>query len=124
MQQDHGCSEDECRCGNASDAHLCPFYRKNEDVMQQSQQFRANLNELGGSEMAAERWVIEYDYPGTVQDKPVGFVFALNINQISPGAWSYTKDPNEATAFTTEEDARAEATKHAWPRATVRRVVA
>ena len=69
----------------------------------------------------AERWVIEYQYPGTVSGDPVGFVFALDINGLSPGAWSYTKDASEATAFPTAEAAHAEMIRHQWPRATVRK---
>ena len=67
-------------------------------------------------------YVIRYRYPGTTNGVPVGDVYALDVGTLSPGSWSYTKDPLTATAFPNDEDARAEVARHSWPDATVEKV--
>ena len=57
--------------------------------------------------------VIRYRYPGTVNDQPVGLVYAQDVSHIcGKGAWSYTKDPQQATHFDSREAAECERDRH------------
>jgi hypothetical protein len=70
----------------------------------------------------ASKFVIRYRYPGTLNHRPVGVVYAEDISYISPGSWSYSKDPQEATKFDSEEDAERAMRNKNWPEATVVRL--
>lgn len=59
-------------------------------------------------------FVIRYRYPGTVNGRPVGYVYALNCSYLSPGVWSYAKDPEDASMWHTREEAEAELAGHRW----------
>lgn len=62
------------------------------------------------------RYVIEYEYPGTVNGVPVGRVFAQRLEPpFAPGTWSYVHEAQAATLFTTEDEARREASTKSWP---------
>jgi hypothetical protein len=67
-----------------------------------------------------KRYVIRYRSASVTNGYPVGVVYALDVSDFAGrGAWSYVKDPREATIFPTEEAAeRAMAGNH-WPEATV-----
>jgi hypothetical protein len=59
-------------------------------------------------------WAIRYRYPGTVNGRPVGKVYVVDIGHRS---WSYTYDIEEATTFATRAEAEAVARRHYWPEA-------
>ena len=58
------------------------------------------------------RFAISYHSNSTVNGEPVGRVFAQDIGRISPGCWSYSKDPREATLFSDWDSAFRESQKH------------
>jgi hypothetical protein len=66
-------------------------------------------------------WIIRYEYPGTVGTgsaaRPVGEVYVRAVDR-EEDIWSYTRDPRDATGFTSSE-AAALARTHHWPRARV-----
>ena len=57
-------------------------------------------------------YAIEYESRSTINGKPLGRVFALDVNDISPGCWSYVHDPHEATLFSSEKAARAAVSRY------------
>jgi hypothetical protein len=65
-------------------------------------------------EAQVKRYVIRYEYPGTVNGQPVGTVYALDISDLSPGSWSYSKKPESATLFDSYEQAQKVREKHRW----------
>lgn len=65
------------------------------------------------------RYAIQYQYPGTVNGEAVGLVYAQDIGRLSPGCWSYTKTPSEATLFADYNSAFTERGKHGWPDSSV-----
>jgi hypothetical protein len=73
----------------------------------------------------SKRYVIRYRYPGTANGSPVGIVYALDIAHLSGrGAWSYVKDPREATMFDSEEAAERVIDGKHWPEARVEELLA
>jgi hypothetical protein len=52
-------------------------------------------------------WVIRYHSRSTVNGEPVGIVYALDIGHLAPGAWSYKKEPAEATQFDSRHEAES-----------------
>lgn len=61
-----------------------------------------------------QAFVIRYDSRSTVNDKPVGLVYALDIDHISPGCWSHVKEPEQATRFSSWDAAFAVIQRHRW----------
>lgn len=59
--------------------------------------------------------VIQYDYPGTTNGRPVGTVYVERV-QWGEGVFSHTYDPEQATKFSPEEAAREISIRY-WPRA-------
>ena len=49
------------------------------------------------------RYVIRYDSHSTVNGVRVGRVYVRSVGDVSPGAFSYTKDPAEASTFERDE---------------------
>lgn len=66
-----------------------------------------------------KRYVIRYEYPGTVNGEPVGTIYARECGWVSPGSWSYRRDPHEATQFPTLEEALHVMRDKSWPLAEV-----
>lgn len=64
-------------------------------------------------------FAIQYESRSTVNGEPVGTVYAVDISHLSPGAWSYTKDPERATLFKGSELAERVIAQHLWHAATV-----
>lgn len=68
-------------------------------------------------------FVIEYEYPGTTNGRPVGKVYARSLRNDIPDypedVWSYVKNPADATVFSTRAEAEREVQRRHWPRARV-----
>jgi hypothetical protein len=60
------------------------------------------------------KYAIRYESRSTVNDKPVGTVYALSIDALSPGAWTYVDQPEVATLFASETEAVAVAQSKHW----------
>ena len=62
-------------------------------------------------------FLIKYTYPGTVNGERVGEVYVQRFD-VGRNIFSYTKDPAEATRWSTEEGALLVCMGRAWPGAT------
>jgi hypothetical protein len=60
------------------------------------------------------KYAIRYDSRSTVNGEPVGQVYALDIDHISPGCWSHSKTAEKATQFNSWDDADRVVQRHRW----------
>lgn len=60
-------------------------------------------------------YLIRYRYPGTTNGKPVGDVYVQAISaSISPGSFSYCKEPEHATRWPDQDAAELELARRTW----------
>lgn len=69
----------------------------------------------------AESYLIRYDYPGTINGKPVGRVYLTGPLFGGSGIFSHTYDPSDPTVarFPTVAHASREISRGYWPNASV-----